>query len=280
MTASVPDAMTDISNFNRKTVCVVTFLSSAPALTPDEEITVRHMRHYLGRYDTFVIGPEGGSLEIPGFEMIRIPSRYFGSAKNHTRYLFGTDFYELFREYEFILLHHLDAIVFSDRLLEFCSLGYDYIGAPWWADVWKTFIVGNGGFSLRRTEAFRGIYNSRVLWVDPEEWWREFSEGRSFLERAIHLPRRYLKRLNYFNNIRRNLEDNLAVGHGAEDVFIFESALHYYPGFRVAPLKDALRFGYAEPPEECERAAGGVLPFGCHPWMKYRYYWEPYLLPT
>ena len=79
--------------------------------------------------------------------------------------MLNPNFYQRFRRFEYILIYQLDAFVFSDRLEEFCRLGYDYIGAPWpLGDGNKHneelvvegnhfLTVGNGGFSLRRVQA-------------------------------------------------------------------------------------------------------------------------------
>lgn len=40
------------------------------------------------------------------------------------------DFYRRFGKYKYMLIYQLDAFVFSDKLLDFCEMGYDYIGAP------------------------------------------------------------------------------------------------------------------------------------------------------
>ena len=45
--------------------------------------------------------------------------------------LLTADFYRRFTDYEYILIHQLDVFLFEDKLLEFCDMGYDYIGAPY-----------------------------------------------------------------------------------------------------------------------------------------------------
>jgi hypothetical protein len=61
-------------------------------------------------------------------------------------------FYEVFRQYEYMLIYQLDCWVFRDELEMWCDKGYDYIGAPffvkWFVD--RGIYVGNGGFSLRK----------------------------------------------------------------------------------------------------------------------------------
>ncbi len=67
-----------------------------------------------------------------------------------------------------MLIYHLDAFVFSDRLQEFLDMGYDYIGAPWPSPVIcgeKRLYVGNGGFSLRRIKAFINAIKNYGDWT-------------------------------------------------------------------------------------------------------------------
>jgi hypothetical protein len=250
--------------FNRKKVAVVTFYSLANELKPDEEVAARHIKHYLGRYDLFAVAPQGGSLDISGIETIRVPRHFFGSVQAHTSFVLGPRMYEMFSEYEYLLLHHLDALVFSDQLLEWCEAGYDYIGAPWWDDHKKRLIVGCGGFGLRRISAFLNMFRSRVRSYDPEASWKKFSEGRTTAERAVLRPLKYLKHLPAFNGVKRDLRNTRRQGFN-EESFIIDRAHHYLPGFRIAPLADALRFGFGSGSNSALRLRGecfllGVIP--------------------
>jgi hypothetical protein len=265
---------------SRKMVCVVTFLSNAQELTPDEEISVRHMRKFLGDYDTYAIAPEGSSLEIPGFQTVRISRNFFGNVQNHTAFVLSPRLYEMFSEYDFLLLHHLDALPFSDELVHWCNAGYDYLAGPYWGIVEQDWVMGCGGFSLRRVSSFSKLYRSRVPTVDPEEAWRTFRKGRSTAEIALNYPRRFLKRLHMFNNIQRDIQDHLKHGSWYEDVFVAYRAQHYMPEIRIAPLDEGFRFAFSGPPERCIEKTGGVMPFGCHAWPKWRSFFEPYLLKS
>src|SRR5690606_32072140 len=115
--------------------------------------------------------------------------------------------------------------------------------------------------------------------VDPEEYWRQLSAGLSLAARLIRLPLRYIKRLKAFNNLRRQVALEFSRGPVFEDIFITENARKFAPGFRFAPLDEALRFAFDEKPRQCFEMNGRQLPFGCHAWFKQdREFWEPYLL--
>jgi hypothetical protein len=125
---------------------VVITLSNSTSYTPDEELSFRHARHHLGRYDTYVLMPKSHQGIYPGLMPQRFADRYFGNPRAFESLMLSERFYRAFAAYEFILVYHLDAIVFSDRVPEWCRAGYDYIGAP--------------GLSLRRVPACLRVLRS------------------------------------------------------------------------------------------------------------------------
>lgn len=264
-----------------KMAAVVITLSTKTQYTPDEEIAFRHVRHHLSRYDKFVLIPDDHPAIYPGFIPTRFPPRFFGSAQRHGKLLLSEDFYRAFLDYEYILIYHLDALVFRDELLEWCRLGYDYIGAPWLLSPDTPHIteskVGNGGFSLRRVRSFLRVLASREYFVDPDEYWRRYCERSSRLARLFNWPRRPIKRLGWFNDVKWHVKWAVH-GDVHEDRFWAEYATHYDPSFRIAPVDVAMRFAFEAEPRRCfERI--GRLPFGAHRWQKFdRAFYEPYLL--
>lgn len=249
-------------------------------LMPDEQVSLRHLLHHLGRYDRYLVVPEGSDLALPGFRSQAFPHRYFGGIEAHGQLLLSPGFYEAFLDYEYILVHHLDALVLSDRLLEWCDRGFDYVGPPLLVDdrrPEKGFMgVGNGGFSLRRVRSLLRAMESRRYQVDPEEHWRKHYAHLPLAKRLPRLPHKYLKRLSLFNGFRWEASRYVQF----EDLFWAKRGAHYDPELRFAPVADALRFGFDRAPRYCFQQAGGVLPFGCHGWFRYdREFWEPYLLP-
>jgi hypothetical protein len=266
----------------RPSVAVVLTLSHRTTYTPDEELAFRHARHYLGAYDTYVLVPRSHRAQYPGLKAKPFPDRFFGSARAHGSLLLSPRFYRAFRAYEFVLIHHLDAMVFSDRLTEWCAAGYDYIGAPWLISPDTPHItqpkVGNGGFSLRRVESFLRVLRSRRYFVDPDEYWTRYAARTSGVGRLLSTPRKYLKRLVPVNNIRWHIRWALR-GDVHEDRFWSEYATHYDPDFRIAPVDVAMRFAFEAEPRTCFERIGRQMPFGAHRWQKFdRAFYEPHLL--
>jgi hypothetical protein len=261
-------------------VAVVVPWPDRQTLLPDEETSVRHLRHYLGRYDKFAIVPRSLELSLPDIEIVRFDDRYFGSTRRHTELMLSPRFYEAFRGYEFILTYHLDALVLSDRLSEWCEREWDFIGAPNHGTAKHLSVPCNGGFALRRIEAFLAVLKSKRYAVDPETYWADFCAGKGRFERMLQWPRRYAKRLHRFNGVHREIR--LMLDDPApplDDVFMVENATKYHPGFRIPPVREALRFAFDEAPRTAFELNDCQLPFGAHAWFKHdRAFWAPYLL--
>lgn len=105
---------------------------------------------------------------IPDLRVIRLPEEHFTSVQSYNALMLQPWFYELFaNDYEWMLVHQLDAFLLSNHINDFCESGYHYFGAPWRIGFpqscflfnrWpitinrKRFHVGNGGLSLRHLE--------------------------------------------------------------------------------------------------------------------------------
>ena len=260
-------------------VAVVVPMSFREEMTPEEVISCRHLTHHLSKYDKYAVVPRGSKIRLPGLDLREFGPEYFGSAAAHNRLMLSQHFYERFTDYEFLLVYHLDSLVFSDQLEEWCAREFDFIGPPWLPGPDTPWVVrpgvGNGGFCLRRTASLLRVLNSDRYWQDPEEFWMAFCRNRSLPSRFVNLPRKYVKYIRRFNGVERQIskwDDN-------EDRFWAQYATHYDPGFRIAPVDTALRFAFEADPRKCLELNGGKLPFGCHGWFRYdRAFWEPFLI--
>ena len=141
----------------------------------------------------------------------------------------------------------MDGFVFSDRLVEFISKGYDYIGAPWLegeklykcnmrgigrinrflndALVSDVVYVGNGGVSLRKIPSF----------------------------------------LNLLQQYRNQADD----WNGNEDIFFSKMGLRHPDIFKVASIEDAIDFSFETDVKKCWELNHMKLPFACHAWEKW-----------
>jgi Protein of unknown function (DUF5672) len=274
--------MQKIQNKTKKLVAVVVPLSNRAELNQDEKISMRHLVHFLGKYDKYLVIPPNLDVSYQDFRNTSFPDRFFGSIKAHCQLLLSSLFYEAFSGYKYILIYHLDALVFSDQLAHWCDRDYDYVGPPWiqvddapYADMpIYAGKVGNGGFSLRKVDSFLKVINSSILYQNPSEYWQLNYASRSFMTRTLNYPKKLLKRFNRWNNVRHEIDK---FPHN-EDCFWVNRATHYYPEFKIPSVDTALHFGFEYAPDVCFEKIG-ALPFGCHAWPKYnRAFWEPYLL--
>lgn len=261
---------------------VITVPHDRTIYTPDEELSFRHVRHHLGRYDKYVVLPESHDAIYPGLIPKRFPDRYFRSARAHHSLFLSEQFYRAFFGYDFILTYNLDSLVFADRLAEWCQAGYDYIGAPWLISPDTPHIteekVGGGGLSLRRVSSFFRVLTSRRYFVDPDEYWRSYEARSGHLTCLLNTPRKYIKRLLPFNGVRWHVRSALR-GNVHEDRFWAEYATHYHPDFRIAPVDVAMRFAFEAEPRKCSERIGGQMPFGAHRWQRFdRAFFAPLLL--
>ena len=266
-------------------VAIVVPLSLRPELTADEEISLRHLRHYLNRYDKYLVAPNSLRFALPDFKTERFADKYFGSAKAHAQLQLSEGFYRRFQEYKYILLYHLDALALSDQLMEWCETDYDYIGAPWIRCAETPAVthsrVGNSGFTLIKIESFLKVFNSNRYAIEPEEYWTRAYGAEPWWVRAAALPKRYLKRLTYFNGARWEMRQwtSRTDGRANGDYFWSDEAIRYYEHFRIPSVEVGLRFAFEVAPRQCFEMNNRQLPFGCHAWGRYdRAFWEPYLL--
>ena len=204
-----------------------------------EIIAFEQVKKILGNYPIYAVLPEkmqkSNTFTV---EKIFFEDRYFESVKTYNKLMLSQEFYYKFREYKYILIYQLDAFVFEDRLMDFCEMDYDYIGAPWlqgqfyYLDskhiIWH---VGNGGFSLRKVKSCIKVLS------DNQEFLNDFDKNEDFF---------------------------FGIYSGVE--------------FKVAPLDVALDFSFECDVKECFRLNNSRLPFGCHAWERYDFsFWKKHM---
>jgi hypothetical protein len=278
MTSSIPIGRSDA----RSLVAVAVPLSNRMVFTEEEEISLRHLNHHLAEFDRFFIIPENQDIDVGGFKLKRFSPAFFGSVNANRKLMFSNIFYEAFAGYRYILIYHLDALVFSNQLIRWCEAGFDYIAPPWIKHPDAPYFgnpeyegkVGNGGFSLRNVQSFLAVLNSKKLWRNPFR--------RTLHEVLRGAPsERWTSPVNFFrywHAEHNGVRHELASYFQNEDHFWPNRASHYYPPFKVAPANTALQFAFECAPRYCYEMNGRQLPFGCHAWGRYdRDFWLPYL---
>ena len=237
-------------------------------LDDDQRVSLAHLNAHLGRHDTFLAVPDSAPGTIGGLPTRRFDARFFESHRAHTSMMLSPRFYTAFTDYEFLLVYHLDSLVFRDDLEAWCERGYDYVGAPWTrrgADGRPYFTgVGNGGFSLRRVQAcLRAV----------EALQRPGTRARIVLSQTLAVARRARQGVGAASAALR-------ARYLFDDKFFGLHAGRLVPGFRVAPVRAALQFAFETEPRFCFAENADRLPTGCHKWTAHDpEFWRPHLLP-
>lgn len=228
-----------------------------------------------------LVAPEGLDLTIYKIlsdscgaetEVKRLDIAFFQSIQSYNRLMLDIQFYERFKDYDYMLIYQLDAWVFRDELDYWCGLGYDYIGAPWfenygtYEDGNKLWAVGNGGFSLRRIQYFIDLLEHNGPIKDANTLGLT-SSLKNRIYKFLY-AKGYQNRVSYFR----------------KDPTLFEDVFYtvYLKGTRfkakVPSAEEAALFAFEKSPSYLYSLTG-KLPFGCHAWEKNEYesFWKEYI---
>lgn len=175
---------------------VIVIPAYRPQIRPNEKASLLQLQDVLPDYPKVIIGPEtmdySAYLDLVEAKVEKFPDNSFKSRDTYSQLLLSSTFYEIFSDYEWMLIYQTDAWIFEDRLAEFTSQPYDYWGAPHTLnchprteliDYRSGCIVGNGGFSLRRISAMKeaceklGYPECRDIWAED----RAFTEGKGLM---------------------------------------------------------------------------------------------------
>jgi hypothetical protein len=246
-----------------------------PELTRLEEISLAQCLKVLSAHPVYAVKPQSIDLSgIAGCEkltgILSFDDSFFNGIQGYNKLMLSPDFYQRFLDYEFILIHQLDAFVFRDELLKWCQKGYDYIGAPWlkrlanpdFVKEWKTRLntryhifvntlengipsdrqfdnmVGNGGFSLRRVKK---LYDLSI-------------------KLAAQIQQYHKREEHQYH----------------EDVFWSIEVNRKWRRLKIPLYKTALLFSFENRLKQSFMHTRHKLPFGCHAWDQHIEYWRPY----
>jgi hypothetical protein len=232
----------------------------------------------LGRYPIRLVKPQSLNLNelterYPVLGEDGFPEVFFRGIDGYNRLLLSDEFYARYAAYEFILIHQLDAFVFSDRLAYWCGRGYDYIGAPWLPESLPKGII-EGARTWARRFAYRLIDRQSRYGPGAHRAQYEYASGNGGFS---------LRRVETMRNTLRLLADRAERYRRAsyrdgfpEDFFFCVEANRYRRRVRLPGLREALRFAWEANPALALRLNDGELPFGCHAWNKlHRDEWTP-----
>ena len=194
---------------------------------------------------------------------------FFASIAGYNLLMLDKSFYQRFANYNYILIYQLDAWVFRDELDDWCSKGYDYIGAPWMENnngELKLSGVGNGGFSLRRIQHFVDVLNYR----GPVRKANQLN----LLPTFKNIIYKFFYSVGYQNTISYYKKDETLF----EDIFLSIFLSNTKLRARMPTPEEASHFAFEKHPSYLF-SKNRQLPFGCHAWGKYEYeiFWKKYI---
>lgn len=236
-----------------------------------EQISMDQCFNILGDYPIFFIIPKRLETFIRGnlyivqnkAKYITFDDAFFSDIPAYNRLMKSAVLYRSFLDYEFMLIHQLDAFVFKDELMYWCEQNYDSIGAPLFeghdfAAVNSPLVgQGNGGFCLRNVHKCYQI----VLRFKKLKFKRTFDDAN----RPFYINfYRYLKHQVVYIYSRYPYQPIIN-----EDLFWAEVVPENFSTFKVPSALEAMKFSFEVNPEVLFEMNNGELPFGCHAWWKY-----------
>jgi hypothetical protein len=272
-----------------KPVIVVPLYKPFSRLDGSETASLRQLCEVLGKHPVSLCGP--GELDWqPYLDFFReqgveagiqtFDKYYFSGIEGYNRLMLDKSFYETYRSYSHILIYQTDAYVFEDQLLYWCSLPFDYIGAPWFeekngiSNPDKFIGVGNGGFSLRNVSSFLGVLGSKAPFYSLGQLYFEYRRYSPFMK-MLRFPELLFRSLTGWKNNGEFFAERYKLH---EDIFWGIVVRDSKYAFRLPPASVAWKFSFEVMPALLFRKNEEKLPFGCHAWQKYESeFWSPFI---
>lgn len=258
---------------NKKRVIVIIPIYTT-RLTECEQASLHQCFEILASHEICFVKPQSLDLSSladtyhPDF-IVDFPDSCFLGIAAYNRLMMSPWFYEAFEQWEYMLIYQPDAWVFDDQLDDWCTRGYDYIGAPWIpkpkyshlyyrifnrlkrvycrlsgaSDYSQLYYrVGNGGLSLRHIDTFARTARD----MEPQ------------IARYLSHPG-----IDFYN----------------EDIFWSLEVNRQEERLKIPQWQEALQFSFDKNPAVCYELNDHRLPFGCHGWSKKNMlsFWEQHI---
>lgn len=247
-------------------------------LTATEQISLHQCLRVLAKYPIIVVKPE--SLVLSGwavfggeFSEVSLPNHYFASIAGYNSMMLSAEFYQQFTDYQYILIHQLDAFVFNDQLTDWCNKGFDYIGAPWLKDLDFKNKREEYWFNFKKWIAIR--FNlKKPDGVSPLEIQLINSVGNGGF--SLRNVAKFIKVLQVFETTIKLYESHKKAQFN-EDVFWGIEVNRTKNRMNIPDWRTALHFAVEFFPEKAYRFNENQLPFGCHAWdIHGTDFWRPF----
>ena len=270
-----------VCEMERKPTCAIVVPVYRETLPETERISFERCLSVLGSHPIILVTYPGLDLEAyrerahacgATFSVRHFGRKSFDGIHGYNTLMLSPAFYDAFRDFDYILICQLDAYVFEDRLEAWCAKDYDYIGGPVYAPRSTDLglaTVGNGGFSLRRIEAFRNAVTARLS---------------PFARRKPHPYINWRKKIIYslmLASSGRSERLRAFFSHWVPEDLFFSLALQGTKAeLHVPAAAEALDFAIDLHPEVAfDRNGADWRPFGWHQWHRFPQYRDKLDLP-
>lgn len=245
-------------------------------ISPLEQLSLQQIGKVLNPHPIVVIKPQSLDLthlleNYPGIGFENFDDSYFKGISGYNRLMMSEEFYRRFTDSEYILICQLDAYIFRDELRDWCSKGYDYIGAPWLVRPMYRFPL------FRFTSWMKKQYC--CLFNRPNSQITNFKVGNGGL--SLRKVSSHIKATTLLKDTINEYLQHPGNHLFNEDVFFSIEVNKHQLNFNYPPYIEALKFSFDKYPELCYQLNNNQLPFGCHSWYKRRMkkFWFPIILP-
>ena len=252
-----------------KTAVVVTFVWQE--MNSKEQCSFKQGYKILGSHPFVVVHPQSFFVddlkqEYPTISTLALPDEYFKSVESYNKMMLSSWFYNLFLNYEYMLIYQLDAYVFSDQLDYWTTLEYDYIGAPWMLnDNLYQRLIGQWVTRLLQKRAIRNNH------VHSAHLFHKVGNGGFSLRRISKMKEIMEKNKEFISSLTGK--------HERQEDVIISILLAEKEHLKIPDWHLALYFSFEKAPEQCLEYTHDVFPFGCHN-LNNRYwdaFWKYYI---
>lgn len=252
--------------------CVIIIPIYKKELAKNEQFSLLRCFDVLKSYQIIFVTHEGLHLDNYyeclnniKFNVEYFDKSYFTSIQGYNKLMLSKDFYHRFLRYDYMLIYQLDCYVFEDKLNYWCSLNYDYIGAPWLYEEYFSFSF------IKRLR----IYVNNVFNISHS--FKKLSRNNLYLN--VGNGGFSLRRVSVFyqhlltNNLYTQFYGNDGESLYNEDVYwsLFAN------GIKKPKYKTAVGFALDPGAGRGLVMNGNKLPFGCHAWHRNLEFWSPFI---
>lgn len=259
---------------------IVTIPVYKETLNKFEKISLRQACKILRAYDITIICPKELNIDEykntisdcgiePKFEFF--DKQFFDGIEGYNKLMLSPEFYGRFADYKYLLIYQLDCYVFKDDLLLWANKGYDYIGAPWIFNDYRTWSFSQKiRYSTKRIIAKYTNAPNNITTT----YYKVGNGGFSL--RKINSCIRILDKYKNSQRLIKYMQEDIAVLN--EDVFWSREVNRYLPVLKIPNYKTGLKFAFDVNPKLCYDLNNNSLPFGCHAWQRYDHeFWSDFI---